>query len=109
MTESDRIKFLIKHLAGGNASNFAKRVGIEKGNLSKITTGKNSARLVNIKILDAYPQVNREWLETGEGYPGDITVELVKAHFQEKIDKADKVIDHLMRRIDDLEKRLEAQ
>lgn len=105
MTESERISFLIKHLTGGNASNFAKKIGVEKGNLSKVVCGRQSARLVIPKILDAFPQVNRLWLEEGEGYPGDISVEMVKAHYEAKLRRCDIIIDHLTRRIDDLENK----
>ena len=50
--------------------------------------------------------MNRSWLETGEGYPGDLTVDLVKAHYEDKIKRNERVIDNLIGRIEELEKQL---
>ena len=107
MTEAERIDYIIRHLEGGNTAEFGKRIGLTRATALKMRKGEIGFRLNINRILEEYPQVNRSWLETGEGYPGDLTVDLVKAHYEEKIAKADKVIDHLMRRIDDLEKQIE--
>lgn len=107
MTESERIEFLIKYLEGGSGQRFADRIGVSHASVSRMRNGGYGIRLKIESILHAYPAVNRRWLETGEGYPGDLTVDLVKAHYQERIEKADKVIDHLMRRIEDLENVLQ--
>lgn len=96
MTESERINFLITHLAHGNANRFADRTGISKSNVSKLRNGEIKIRNSIFKILDTYPQVNRIWLETGEGYPGDISIELVKAHYEEKIKRLENIIDKLI-------------
>lgn len=96
MTEQDRINFLICHLAHNNANVFAEKVGISKGNVSKMRSGKISVAKSVTKIIEAYPQVNRTWMETGEGYPGDISVELVKAHYQRKIERLEMIIDKLV-------------
>lgn len=106
MTESERIEFLIQVLESGNGSAFGEKIGVSRATVSKMRKGMVGFRLNKEGILAAYPQIRREWLETGEGYPGDLTVDLVRAHYEEKIAKADKVIDHLMRRIDELENRL---
>lgn len=107
MTEAERIEYLIKHLEGGSGQKFAERVGISTTAIHRIRKGDYGIRLKIDAILRAYPAINRRWLETGEGYPGDLTIDLVKAHYQERIEKADKVIDHLMRRIEDLENVLQ--
>lgn len=107
MTETERIDFLITHLAHGNANRFADRTGISKANVSKLKRGEIRIQKSISKILEAYPTVNREWLVTGDGYPGDITTSLVKERYEEKLRRADKVIDHLTRRIDELESKLE--
>lgn len=106
MNESERIEFIIQALESGNGSSFAQKINVSRATGSKIRNGQIAIRLHKDAILAAYPKIRREWLETGEGYPGDLTVDLVRAHYEEKIAKADKVIDHLMRRIDDLEKRI---
>lgn len=107
MTESERIEYLINHLEGGSGPKFAERVGMSKVAIHRMRKGEYKIRLKIDAIIRAYPAVNRRWLETGEGYPGDLTIDLVKAHYQERIEKADKVIDHLMRRIEDLESVLQ--
>lgn len=96
MTESERIEFLINHLAHGNANRFADRTGISKANVSKLKNGEIKLKRSISKILEAYPQVNRQWLETGEGYPGDISIELVKRHYEERIQILKGVIDKLI-------------
>ena len=107
MTEAERISLLINALEGGTGAAFANRIGLSVAQVSKIKNGRNGiAKHINT-ILKAYPVVNRSWLETGEGYPGDLTVDLVKAHYETKIARADTVIDHLTKRISELEKRLE--
>jgi transcriptional regulator with XRE-family HTH domain len=96
MTESERIEYLITHLAHGNANRFADRTGMSKANVSKLKSGEIKIKRSIPKILEAYPQVNRLWLETGEGYPGDISISLVKAHYEEKIKRLENIIDKLI-------------
>lgn len=105
MTESDRIEFLIKALEGGNGASFAKRIGVDPPTVSKMKKGRIGIRLHTDKILNSYPAVNRDRLESGEGYPGDLTVDLVKAHYQARINKNEMIIDHLIKRLNDLETR----
>jgi hypothetical protein len=107
MTEAERIDFIINALEGGNGSAFAQRIGISTPSASKMRRGIFSIRLKIDAILKAYPSINRTWLETGAGYPGDLTVDIVKAHYEEKIARKERMIDHLMRRIEELEGRIE--
>ena len=108
MTESERIDFLINAVADGNAVKFGKRIGLVKSTVAKLRSDKypNSLGGYVNRIIEAYPSINRTWLITGEGYPGDLTADMVKAHYEEKLRRADKVIDHLTRRIDELERQL---
>ena len=107
MTEAQRIDFIINALEGGNGAAFAHRIGVSTASASKMRRGLFSIRLKVDAILRAYPAINRTWLETGEGYPGDLTVGLVKAYYEEKIQRSEKMIDHLMRRIEELETKNE--
>jgi hypothetical protein len=106
MTESERIAFLIKALEGGNGASFAKRIGVDPPTVSRMNKGKVGIRTHTDKILNSYPAVNRDWLETGEGYPGDLTVDLVKAHYQARINKNEMIIDHLIKRLNELESQM---
>lgn len=105
MSEPERIEFIVQVLESGNGAAFGKKIGVSPATVSKMRKGQIGFRLNKEGILTAYPQVRREWLETGEGYPGDLTVDLVRSHYEAKIAKCDMIIDHLMRRIEDLEKR----
>lgn len=109
MTEAERIDFLVKVMENGNGASFAKRLGISSAVVSRMRKGEIGIRLRINDILAEYPAVNRSWLETGEGYPGDLTVDLVKAHYEAKIRRNEVIIDHLTRRIDDLEKESRVQ
>ena len=106
MTEAERIELIVNVLEGGNGAEFGRKIGISKPQVSKMRKGTVGIRLHINSILTAYPCVDRDWLTTGEGHPGDLTVDIVKAHYEEKIRRADRVIDHLTRRIDELEKLL---
>lgn len=96
MTEGERIEFLINTLEGGNKAEFARRIGTTNANLFKMRKGQIGIRLQIPKICRAYPQVERTWLETGEGYPGDLTIDLVKAHYTAQIKRLEMIIDHLI-------------
>lgn len=109
MTESKRIDYLIEVLESGNGAKFGERIGAHKTSISAMRKGTRGIRLWVDKIIRAYPNVRREWLTTGEGYPGDLTVDLVRDRYEDKIAKADKVIDHLMRRIEELENQRKVQ
>ena len=109
MTEAERIDFLIAILEGGKAIAFANKIGVSKAQVSKMRRGICTMKHQINSIIAAYPAVNRAWLEKGEGYPGDLTVDLVKAHYESKLHRADNIIDHLTRRIDELEKRLKIE
>ena len=107
MTESERIDYLIEHLTSGNPAEFARMTGISRANVWKMHNGKVGIRLSVKKILAAFPEVNREWLETGEGSPGDISVSAIKEHYEAKLNQCDRIINNLLKRIESLEKELE--
>lgn len=106
MTEPERINFLINILEGGNATAFGEKIGISKAQISKIRRGICGMKPHINTILAIYPNVNRDWLISGEGHPGDLTIDLVRSYYETKLRRADSIIDHLTRRIEDLENRL---
>lgn len=107
MTEPERIEFLIKVLESGSGQKFAERIGMSSAAISRIRNGGYGIRRKIDAIIRAYPSVNRDWLETGEGYPGDLTIDLVKAHYERRIKQNERVIDTLIRRIEELELALQ--
>lgn len=66
MNSQDILKELIKVYANGNAAAFARSIGVAPqvlNNWRKRGLGKNAA----ISIQKVYPEVNTDWLLTGEG------------------------------------------
>lgn len=100
MTEIERLNLLVNSLEGGNSTAFAKRIGVSLSVISRIRSGKLTLAYRRDAILRAYPIVNREWLETGDGYPGDLTVDLTRNRFLKIIEEKDKIITNLSKEID---------
>ena len=102
MSEAERIEYLIKTLESGNATEFARKIGAGKHVVTRMRKGTTGIRLRINDIIAAYPAISRDWLETGKGYPGDLTIDLVKAHYETKLKRAEAVIDNLLKQVDQL-------
>lgn len=51
-----------------NAAQFAEKIGVQRSSISHFLSGRNNPSLDVIrKILMAYPQIDAEWLLSGEG------------------------------------------
>lgn len=100
MTEAERLNLLISALEGNNAAEFARRIGVTESAMSRMRSGQYGIKKKINAIILAYPAVNRDWLETGEGYPGDLTIDFVKAHYESKLARADAIIDLLIKRLE---------
>ena len=101
MTEAQRAQYLIDHCCGGSAIDFARSIGIDKSRMSKIVHGQLRLSRLYDAIIAEYPNVNPEWLRTGEGYPGDLSVELVRARYEKIVAEKDALIKTLQRIIDE--------
>jgi len=68
MIDSDRIKEVIKW-SGLNANAFAKKVGYDRGQvIYDIIKGKNKITgKISVNIVKSYPEINLNWILTGEG------------------------------------------
>ena len=84
-------------------ANSPEKIGIETSAISRIRAGQYGIKKEDKLHNKAYPAVNRDWLETGEGYPGDISVDFVKSYYERKLKRQEKIIDYLISRINDLE------
>ena len=104
MTESERIDFLINVMEGGNGSQFGERIGTDRATVCDLRSGRRRIRRYVDRIIAAYPAVSRTWLTTGEGHPGDITIDIVKARLEETIRRQEQIIDHLISRINELQR-----
>lgn len=66
-TIPSRISKIIE-IRGKTVNSFAKKVGVDPGNLRKMLSNNQKITEKTIdKILKAYPEINRVWLLTGEG------------------------------------------
>lgn len=66
METVDRIRMLVEH-EGMNVSSFAKKIGFNQSNFSKILRGERKVPANLIELLLDQTKVNRTWLLTGEG------------------------------------------
>ncbi len=71
MTINDRIIVLINLLENGVKRSFARKAGIPEGTLSSIVGARRSDLSYTTlkKIIDAYPEVNLNWLMNETGTP----------------------------------------
>lgn len=104
-SEPERLTLLINTLEGGNAKSFADKTGILPSTISRIRAGK--LRLISKvdTILRVYPSVSREWLETGEGYPGDISMHLMRDRYERLLQEKERQIAILVREIELLQEK----
>lgn len=100
MTEQERINFLIDTLEGGSSIKFAKRTGIIESSISRMRSGVLGLGKRIEPILEAYPVINREWLSTGIGHPGDLSMDLMKERLYKEIAQRDDTIRVLTRQLE---------
>lgn len=105
MSEAQRVQLLVEQCCGGSSITFAKSVGIDKFRLSRIMHGEAHCRITKLipAILKVYPDVNPDWLRTGEGYPGDLTKEQIKAKYERIVAEKDREIEELKKRLEKME------
>lgn len=72
--------------SGERTASFSKRVGVSQSILSHILNGRNKPSLdLILKIHTALPEVDLEWLLTGEGKPtSDISEKIERPSIQVK-------------------------
>lgn len=99
MTERERLDFLIDNLESGVAKRFAQRIGVSLPTISRIRSGELRLLPRADRILKAYPQVSRDWLYSGQGYPGDLNVEMVAKRLGKIISEKDRTIATLSEQI----------
>lgn len=101
MTDGQRVKYIVDNLCGGNQARFAKCTGIEKTIVNKLVhdTGISSGtRLTDTyikRITEAFPEVNENWLRSGSGEPGDISLEAIRVKYLSIIKEKDETIAEL--------------
>ena len=96
MTEIERLEFIIKQLEGGNAAEFSRKTGIVSSTICRIRSGQLRLRSKIDAIIKTYPCVDRHWLETGEGYCGDLSVEIIRSQMKKIVAEKDSIINALI-------------
>lgn len=95
MNDSERLDYLIRHFCGGNAREFSKVTGINPSSISKIRNGTfHIGRYVG-RICDAFPEVNRDWLQSGDGDCG-LVRQKTPAEYEAEIARLNNIIDTLI-------------
>lgn len=64
---NNRIAQILKYLSLSSSS-FAAEIGVQRSSISHVLSGRNKPSLEFIqKIVTAYPEINIDWLITGNG------------------------------------------
>jgi transcriptional regulator with XRE-family HTH domain len=64
---TDRIQLILK-VKNISPSQFADEIGVQRSGISHILTGRNKPSLDFVtKVLQAYPEINPDWLLFGKG------------------------------------------
>lgn len=100
MTETERLDYLVEHLEGGKSAAFAEKIGVRRDVISRIRAGSLRLSRRYDAILKAYPEVDRNWLLTGEGYPGDLSARSARDHYMKIIEEKDRTINALARELE---------
>lgn len=99
-TEVERLELLISALEGDNQLKFATRCGIPASTISRVKMGIIKLRSQVDKIVTAYPQVSRDWLMTGIGYPGDISLDIAKRYYEKALEERNETIHILSKELE---------
>lgn len=106
-TPSERLELVIKSLASSQKE-FCDVTGIQPSTISRIRKGEFPLSEIRIQsIIKAYPTVNPQFLRDGTSYPGDLSVEVVRAKLTKVIQERDKTISVLTKELELLQKVIE--
>lgn len=114
MTEGERLKLLVDCLCGGSQAKFSRLTKFNRTSLNKLIKGKAKEIGLSLseehiaKIRKAFPCVSEDFLRTGEGYPGDITIDLTRRRYKALLANKDKKIESLQVELERANKIIEA-
>lgn len=96
----ERLQFVMDNCARGNQVEFCQKTGLLASTVSRVRSGQLKLSEDRIQsICKAYPDINPQFLRDGISYPGDISIEVVKARLQDEIKKRDNLIDLLQNQL----------
>ena len=89
------MKTIVDEGCGGNISMFAAALNINRTSISSVIAGKYSLAPYLDKIRKVFPGVSEKFLETGEGYPGDLSARQVREKLEAVIKEKEAQIARL--------------
>lgn len=113
MNEAQRLEYIIGELCAGNQAKFAQLCGINYTAVNKIINGKAAEAGVRLtdtyinRICRTFSRVNPDFLRGTSDYPGELSVESVKAEYEKRLAEKDKTIDMLTKELDLLRRMLD--
>lgn len=104
LTEGERIKYLIDNLTGGSQKEFCRIAKLNYTAINKVINEPASnlsskvhlSPLYILRICQAFPQVNAQFLYDGTSYPGDLTPGQVRNTYEIKLKEKDNQIAALL-------------
>lgn len=107
-TQEEIIETLIAKLTNHSQQEFAFRLGVTPSTISKIASGEKTLTTYYAdKIVATFPTVNRDWLLTGRGYPGDLSIELVRQKYESLLTDKDRLIETMRKEIEILQEMIQ--
>lgn len=89
------MKTIVDEGCGGNISMFAAALNINRTSISSVIAGKYSLAPYLDKIRKVFPGVSEKFLDTGEGYPGDLSARQVRENLEAVIKEKEAQIARL--------------
>lgn len=83
---------IVDELCGGSVSRLALALDVPRPSISRLCGGTFSLKNYRERIKRAFPGISDAFLDTGEGYIGDVTPESVARRMQLVIDEKDAMI-----------------
>lgn len=103
-TPSERLELVIKSLARSQKE-FCEATGLQPSIVSRICKGQFPLSEIRVQaIIKAYPEVNPQFLRDGTSYPGDISLEVVRANLTKVIKERDNTIAVLTKELELLQR-----
>jgi len=100
MTEAERINYIIEHFEGGNAADFARKIGKSAPAVSKLRKGQYRFLSYVDVIAKAYPTINCRWLLTGYGEPE--APETSRSSMKTRLDRLTDAVDAVIERLESM-------
>jgi len=101
LSQVEIMEILLRTLSNGNTHDFARMLNVTPSTISRMSNGYIPLTPYYAdKICTAFPQVNRDFVLSGKGYPGDLDVQLVKQRYESIISEKNALIRTLRKELE---------